>query len=347
MKIISWRFALLGAIATLGAAAQGQASVETSTQGEPVFATVNGEPILRRSYENALRVAGRQRFYHGKAPEPELVAFRKEVAERLITDRVLLQEARRRGLQPDQAWVDAEFEKIERRYSVSPQWHESGESLQREIRRGLEERNLIERADKAYKQVVEPDEKAVRAYYARYPEKFTSPEQIKVTTILLKVDPSSPRQVWDARRVEAETILAEVTRGGDFTAYSAKYPPSDQSQLGYIHRGMLGRGVQDEIDKLNEGEISGVVQTLEGFGIFRLEGRIEARLNAFDKVKERASALLSREATEQNYQNKMKALRESARVEFSDPDYALGPRGTAASTGLPQSPVGAQNQRGP
>lgn len=344
MNIMNWQVALLGVVISMGAVAQGHANVEEDTQGEPLFAKVNGTPILLSSYLNALRVAGRQRFYHGKAPEQELVAFRKEVAERLITDRALYEEAKRNGLSPDQAWVDAEFEKIERRYSVSPDWHESGQSLQQAIRQRLEERSLIEQADEANRETVVPDEQAVRAYYRQHPDKFTSPEQIRVSAILLKVDPSSPRQEWDGRRAAAEAMLDDIKRGGDFAAYSAKHPPADQSQLGYLHRGMLGQGVQDEVDKLNEGEITGVIQVLEGFGIFRLEERVIARLNPFEKVKERAAALLSREETERQYELKLKKLRESVVVEFSNPDYALGPRGATERTVSPGTPAGTRNQ---
>jgi hypothetical protein len=165
---------MLGLLIFLGATAQGFAAAEVKAETvQPVFAKVNGEVIYQGAYETALRVGGRQRFYHGKAPEADLVAFRREVAERLIEEKVLYQEALRLEMTPDQAWIDKEFSKIEKRYSVSPQWHESGEALQQEIRNGLAERSLIQQLDQAYKSVPAPAEEEVRAYYRESPDKFT------------------------------------------------------------------------------------------------------------------------------------------------------------------------------
>ena len=313
---------MLGLSIFLAATAQGFAAAEVKAEPvQPVFAKVNGEVIYQGAYETALRVGGRQRFYHGKAPEADLVAFRREVAERLIEEKVLYQEALRLEMTPDQAWIDKEFSKIEKRYSVSPQWHESGEALQQEIRNGLAERSLIQQLDQAYKSVPAPAEEEVRAYYRESPDKFTSPEQIRVSTILLKVEPWQPKDVWDDTKSRVEQIHAELSAGADFDTFAAQYPPEDKSQMGYIHRGMLGDSAQVAIDQLKEGEHTEPVTLLEGIAIFRLDERREARLNPFEKVRERATALLSREQSAQLYRERITALMSSASVEFTNPQY--------------------------
>jgi peptidyl-prolyl cis-trans isomerase C len=322
MKMNVFVSTLLGLSILMGATQQGSANAEIQAEsGRPVFARVNGEIIYQSAYDTALRVGGRQRFYHGKAPEAELVAYRREVAERLVVEKVLYQEALRQGMSPDQAWVDKEFAKIEKRYSVSPQWHESGEPLQRKIRDGLAERSLIRQLDQAYKSAPVPAEQEVRAYYERNPDKFTSPEQMRVSTILLKVEPWQPKAVWDDTRSTAQQIHAALSEGAEFDTYAAQHPPEDESQMGYIHRGMLGDTAQAAIDQLKEGEYTEPVTLLEGIGIFRLDARREARLNSFEKVRERATALLSREQSERLYRERITALRASASVEFTNPLY--------------------------
>ena len=313
---------LLGLSILVGATQQGFANAETQEEsGRLVFARVNGEIIYQGAYDTALRVGGRQRFYHGKAPEAELVAFRREVAARLVEEKVLYQEALRLGMSPDQAWIDKEFSKIEKRYSVSPQWHESGEALQQKIRDGLAARSLIQQLDQAYKSVPAPADEEVRVYYREHPDKFTSPEQIRVSTILLKVEPWQPKAVWDQTRSTVEQIHAELSSGADFDTFAAQHPPEDESQMGYIHRGMLGDSAQVAIDQLKDGEYTEPVTLLEGIAIFRLDARREARLNPFEKVRDRATALLSREQSEQSYRERIAALRASASVDFANPRY--------------------------
>lgn len=328
----------------LVATTQGFATADSSDERRAVFATVNGEPILVASYETALRVAGRKRFYHGRAPEAELEAFRKEVAERLIVERVMYQEAVRRGVKPDSDWVEAEYAKIEQRYSASPQWSESGGELHQQIREGLVQRNLIAQMDQSYRTVEQPSRDEVRAYYEGHQDKFTSPEQIKVSTILLKVEPWQSSEVWEERTEQAEALLAELMRGAAFDEYARKYPPEKAEQLGYLHRGMLGQTAQDAIDGLQPGEITGVVTLLEGVAIFRLDDRVEARLNPLDKVYERASELLVRERSESAYKARMDALRKGARVEFTDPQYYRTATVATLQDSIHGAPSGAKKE---
>lgn len=322
MKMNGFRSTLLGLSMLLGAAPQGFAKADAQTvRAQPVFATVNGEAIYQGAYDTALRVGGRQRFYHGKAPEADLVAFRREVAERLVEEKVLYQEAVRQGMSPDQGWVEQEFAKIEKRYSVSPQWHASGAALQQQIREGLAARSLVEQLEQSYRTVPSPSENEVRAYYEAHSDKFTSPEQIRVSTVLLKVEPWQPKEVWDDAKSRAEQIHAALKGGSDFETYAAQYPPEDKSQMGYIHRGMLGESAQLAIDQLKEGEYTEVVTLLEGIALFRLDARRQARLNSFEAVQQRAAALLSRERSERMYRERITALRSSASVEFTNPRY--------------------------
>ena len=64
-----------------------------TASGEEVFAQVNGEQVLVSTYRAALRTGGRQRFYHGTPPEAEVIAFRKEIGQQLVDERLLHQEA--------------------------------------------------------------------------------------------------------------------------------------------------------------------------------------------------------------------------------------------------------------
>lgn len=172
------------------------------------------------------------------------------------------------------------------------------------------------------REVAEPSERELRQYYERNADKFTSPEQVKVSSILLKVDPWEPSSVWDVRQSEAQTLhLAVTRRGASFDELAARYDRLEKGDLGYLHRGMLGQTAQDAIDKLQEGEISAVVTLLEGVAIFRLDERKPATLNPLSEVRERALGLLQRERGEQARLRAMDELRKGSRIEFSDPDY--------------------------
>lgn len=308
-------------------------SADSARDAAATFAVVNGEPILQQTFEAALRTGARQRFYHGRAPEEQFAAFREEVAQRLIDERLMHQEAVRRGIKPDAAWVEAELAKLEQRYSSTPQWQEDAAALKVELRAGLEDRSRVARLEEQFRNVANPTEQQLRTYYEANPDKFTSPEQVRVTSILLKVEPYEPQTVWDARKAEAEALHAEILGGASFDELAQAYATEGAGDMGYLHRGMLGEIAQNVIDKLGEGEVSEVVTLLEGVAIFRLDDRLDAKLNPLSQVRERATELWLRERRDAAYAEHLTALRSKARIEYSEPrDEAQPPgRGSMAS----------------
>ena len=91
------------------------------------FAVIGADSISREEFQAALHEGMRRTFFHG-TPQPEqLIAYRREVTQRLI-DRVLLrQEIKRRGIVADAATVDAELLKTEQRLAGNPQWAQDRE----------------------------------------------------------------------------------------------------------------------------------------------------------------------------------------------------------------------------
>ena len=107
--IISWGCAL-GLIWLSGAAAAADPGTDTASNDagassrqamDGTLAVVGGEKISIEEYQANLRVSYRQRFFHGTIPKDELKAFRRDVADSLIDNVLLRQEAERRGIKPD------------------------------------------------------------------------------------------------------------------------------------------------------------------------------------------------------------------------------------------------------
>jgi parvulin-like peptidyl-prolyl isomerase len=297
---------------------------------DEVFVRVNGEDVLASTYRAALRTGGRQRFYHGTPPEAEVIAFRKQIGEQLVDERLLHQEAVRLGIEPDSAWVEEELKRIVKRYQSTDQWQQEQKQLLPLLREGLEERSRIEQLQDRASTAHPPSDDELMSFYRANAEAFTSPEQVRVSMILLKVEPWAEAEVWDRRRREAEEIYGQLEQGADFDELARRYSDdesaSEGGDMGYQHKGMLGSQAQTVIDKLRPGEMAAPEMLLEGIAIFSLEDRVEARLNSLEKVRARAEALWLREAKEKAYSDYIAALRTRAEVSFSDPAYYLTAR---------------------
>jgi peptidyl-prolyl cis-trans isomerase C len=129
-------------------------------------------------------------------------------------------------------------------------------------------------------------EKAALTEYRAQPEKYRTPEEIRVRHILL-----------DLRSCDAEKRIAELLQqargpGADFAALASEYSQDPGSakrggDLGFFAAGRMAPEFEKAAFALkNPGDLSGVVQTKFGWHIIRLEERRPAGQQPFEKVRD-------------------------------------------------------------
>jgi hypothetical protein len=289
---------------------------------DDTFAVVGGEKISMEEYQANLRVSYRQRFFHGTIPDDELKAFRRDVADTLIDNVMLRQEAQRRGLKPEADWVRGKVEEYEKKYEDSAEWKQHRDQALAGLREKFTELSLLSQLERQVKDIPAPDPAAVRDYYQRHPDQFTTPEALRVSMIMLTVDPSSPSGAWRDAFDKAVDLVKRIRGGEDFEqlAYANSGDNSAQKggDLGFIHKGMLSKDAQQVIDKLIVGAVSDPVQLLRGIAIFRLDERKPPVLNDFGNVRDRARKLLIRERADQAWQGLRDELRKTTPFTVND-----------------------------
>ena len=301
-----------------------KASQEGGGGGERLsyIAIVDDTEIPIGEYVSALRRGMQERFYHGTIPEEEKKKFYKEVADELIQRYLLVREARRRHIQPDADAVETAVKRYDERFQDDPDWAAAREEVLPLVRKKLEADSLVLRLEEQVKMVEKPTEKQLKEFYESNKGLFTTPERVKVSLILLRVDPSSSSEVWQQAREEASAIVDRLAKGADF-AELARIHSSDESaqdggDMGYVHSGMLGENAQKVLDIMEVGETSAPVIMLEGVAIFRLEDRTAPKLNPLDVVRERAGKLYMREMGEKAWEGLIAELRSKAKVVVND-----------------------------
>ncbi|MBK8767588.1 MAG: peptidylprolyl isomerase [Burkholderiaceae bacterium] len=322
-RLVIFALAAIGAPALAADAkpAAGGASKHGVTQ-ESVFALVGGTSISTAEYDALWTTVQRQKFYHRKAPEAEVAQVRREVGDQIINRVLLTEEVARRGVAPDGPKVQAQLAEYEQRYQSSPSWPKIKAERLPALTRELERQSALERLSAQVRAVPAPDERTARTYYESHPELFTEPEQLRFSIILLKVDPSSRKPVWDKAREEADAIRERIARGADF-AEMARLHSSDSSaerggDVGYVHRGMLPEGLAEKLAGLTPGQGSDPHVVLDCVAVLRFVDRKSARLREFDQVRERAGQLWAREASERQWSDFVAGLRKDASVTVVD-----------------------------
>ena len=283
-----------------------------------VYATVDGEAVTVMEVDSELYSRFRQRFFHGRADEAEVAALRKEVGQALIDQRLLEAEARKRNFKLGVAEVEGGVEARMQRLAQHGVAREQVEALRQEVEREVTRDLLIERLKQQIETVSQPDGKVLVEYYKDNLDKFTTPERLRLSVILLKVAPSAPISAWNAAQEEAGQLLERLARGANFAELAVIHSSDNSAEnggdLGFVHQGMLSAEAQKAVDGLKPGQVSPVVVMLQGVALFRLEAREAARVNEYEKVSARVRALWEREERQRRWGALLVQLRDNARI---------------------------------
>ena len=194
-----------------------QAVSAGQTPGVPaLYAKVGDREITVEQYNQSFNRAVRQRFYHSKPPEAEIAAVRREVGDELITRELLLLEAERTNLQPDKERIQATLEQYDQRYAGSPRWEQERAGLLGALKIKLEQDDLLRQIESKVRNIAAPGEKQLKDFYEQNLDKFTEPMQMKLSLILLAVDPSAASDVWQAALDTGHELVSQLNDGTDF-----------------------------------------------------------------------------------------------------------------------------------
>jgi peptidyl-prolyl cis-trans isomerase C len=153
-----------------------------------------------------------------------------------------------------------------------------------------------------------------RNQYDAEPGKFSSPEQVRVSHILVSKKACEP----EARA--REILLRARQPGADFVALAREYSDDPASaarggDLGLLPRGRLDQPFEAAAFALKQpGDISDVVKTEHGYHIIRLDERRPAARQPFDAVRESLTKSLADSAARAGRQQMVDRL--TAGIQF-------------------------------
>lgn len=288
----------------------------------PFFAKVGDITITWTDYNNEYASQARNKFYHGKPSDDEVAAFQRKIGDTLVTNAMLLQEAKRRKLKPDAEFVKLQIEKAERRFAKDPNWPQARPRVLPVLTQRAQDESLRNQMEPLVRNVRPPSVKQLRKYYAAHPDKFTSPAHERVSTILLRMDPGSPPADWQKALEQGSDLVKRLRAGEDFAKlareYSGDVTAEDGGDMGYLHEGMLPGLPAQIVSKLQPGETSDPVTLMEGVAIFRLTERTKIETGSFEKVQPRARQLWLAEQSDNAWNSLMAKLKKNTPIQVDE-----------------------------
>jgi peptidyl-prolyl cis-trans isomerase D len=166
------------------------------------------------------------------------------------------------------------------------------------------------------------------AYYDQHRDQYRTPEQVKVSHILIKTPvPGADGKVDEKGVAEAqrraEDVLKQIKAGGNFEELAKKYSEDPGSakeggSLGFIGRGRTVPEFEKAAFSLPKGQISDLVKSSYGFHIIRVDDKQEAHMKSLDEVKDEIEPALKQQKAQQIAQKDAEALLAKSKVEGLD-----------------------------
>ncbi|MDH4246902.1 MAG: SurA N-terminal domain-containing protein [Deltaproteobacteria bacterium] len=315
---ITLHTALLTVMIGVWAAAGGCMESSRRTLGQDTLsralAVVNNEPISYDSFMTGYQLFLTQwdRFIgNDQARKDEI---KELLLQQAIDDKLMDQEARRRGIQVDDNELNAKVMQlvsgIVNNDREGPRSGLSDSALSawaKSLQRRLIHQKLIEQEVISRIRVPAPE---MFRYYQRFQNTFTQPERVNV------------RHIAVGSRTLYNRVMAELANRSNFVDLVRKYSITpdrlSDGELGFVERGVLPPEFDAAIFPMRKvGSLSSPetpVQTQMGFHIFRLEGYQPAGTLAYrDAIPEIRRRLLE-EKQSAAFKEWLKELRNSATI---------------------------------
>ena len=243
-----------------------------------VIAVVNDEAITQYDV-NQSRARTLRQLADSKVPAPPADVLDKQVLERLINEKAMLQYAKESGIKIDDTTVERTITRVAQENKMT--FDQLRKALEQEnipfavyrdeIRREMTVQRVRERE---VDQRIFVTDAEVDNYLANAAAQAGGDQEYLISHVFVSVpEQATPDQI-EARRKRAEAALAQVNGGTDFGQIAASYSDAPDAlqggNLGWRTPARLPTVFVESLRGLSKGQVSPVIRSPAGFHIVKL-----------------------------------------------------------------------------
>jgi peptidyl-prolyl cis-trans isomerase C len=249
---------------------------ETTLPPETILSSFNGQTITLGEFNQLW----------DQIPENnKLQLTKRNVLDQIISEKLLIQEAKNRGLEQDK--------------DVLEQIKNTTEQI---LVQSLIEKEIIGK--------VKVDDQEALTYYEENKDNFITKEQVYLYNILVETEEV------------AKDILEKLKSGVDFIEIAKEKstgPSAAQGgDLGYISKGDLIPEIENVVFALEIGSISDIIKSEYGFHILKVTDKKPEVLKTFEEVKEEILPTLLSTKQKEAFDNLLEELKSQVTIEINE-----------------------------
>lgn len=285
---------------------------------DKIVAIVNSDIITQKDLNDFINFMHLQlrENYKGEELETKIQSMKLDLLDRLIEDRLILQEAKKKievkpnvwiGMEPDENKVKARMDEIKKRYPTEVEFQRAlsqqgltQADIELKIKEQLLMYNIIEYKIRS-KIVIKPSE--VTEFYQENIQQFKTTQQREVTSISIKDENL------------ANDIYNRLIKGDDLNKIiNEQHLTTDKIMASQNEE--LRKDIEDAIFKLNINQISQPLKINAAFYIFRLDEIIPSHQQNLAEAQERIYTYLFEQKLQEGLSRWLDEIKKDSYIEI-------------------------------
>lgn len=292
-----------------------------------VVATVDGQEIRKEELEQAFASElARQGIPADQLPANQRAQGYKMILNDLITEKIVSKRAA--SMEAKEEEVNAQFEQLKGRFPKQEDFDaqlakagQTPEKIREDIRAYLRQQAWVKDQIKDAPKATDAD---AEEFYAKNPDQFKKPEQVRASHILLSVAADASEEVIQEKQKAAAEIANRVKGGEAFDKLATELsedPSAKQNagDLNFFTREQMVPEFSSAAFGMQKGEISGPVKSQFGFHVIQVTDRKDAETMTLESVKPQLLTFLNQKMQSTQVEKLIKEVREKAAVEIKLP----------------------------
>lgn len=250
---------------------------------DAILVVVNSEVITRYEFLQRLQMV-EQRLQAQGGQMPPADQLQRQLLERMIIEKAQIQQAKERGIRVDDAMLDRAVARIaeqnnmgmadfRRRLELEGM---SYSAFREDIRKEITMQRLRETEVDNKIQISDAE---IDVFLAAHNAggAAAAPQELNIAQILIRVPENPTQQQLAESKKRADDVLAQLQAGGDFAKLAAAYSDAPDGltggELGWRSQDRLPQLFVDATANLQQGQVSQLVRSGNGFHILKLVGK--------------------------------------------------------------------------
>jgi len=288
-----------------------------------IVAVVDDDVITQTELEESMLpfVADYRVRYGEEGIKDKMDEARADALNRLIEEKLLLHEAKRREILVDDKEVEGRLEDVKRRFESEDEFYRaieaSGVSVAKLKSKYKEQIMMKKLVSGLLNSRVHISPTQIEAYYHGNKKAFTLPKAVRFKILLLKPLPERNKEETMEMALE---VLEKVRSGEDFDMLVKQYSQGPNIEIsgdmGYMPEGSIIEELDRAILKLEPGETSDLIKTDTGFNIVKVVDKRSSGIKSLNEVDDLIRERLYQRESELTLREFMNKLKEDAYIKI-------------------------------